>query len=74
MWEIKPCKSPVPDGTYLRVLKEFRYEIADLLRDIRNLSQNSATYPEVWRIANVTPVLKMESREELGNYRIVSLM
>ena len=33
----------------------------------------SGQVPEDWRVANVTPLLMKGSREELGNYRPVTL-
>ena len=41
--------------------------------DIFNSSLESGQVPEDWREANATPLLKKGSREELGNYRTVSL-
>ena len=44
-----------------------------MLTDIFNSSLESGQVPEDWRVANVTPLFKKGSREELGNYRPVSL-
>ena len=44
-----------------------------MLREILNTSLESGQVLEDWRVANVTPLLKKGSREELGNYRPVSL-
>ena len=41
--------------------------------DILNSSLESGQVPEDWRVANVTTLFKKGSREELGNYRPVSL-
>ncbi len=44
-----------------------------MLTDIFNSSLESGQVPEDWRVANVTPLFKKGSREELGNNRPVSL-
>ena len=44
-----------------------------MLTDIFNSSLESGQAPEDWRVANVTPLFKKGSREELGNSRPVSL-
>ncbi|CAM5124147.1 unnamed protein product [Natator depressus] len=67
-------KSPGPDGIHPRVLKELKCEIAELLTMVCNLSFKSATVPNDWKIANVTPIFKKGSRGDAGNYRMVSLL
>ncbi|KAM7181807.1 uncharacterized protein RBU57_000458 [Macrochelys suwanniensis] len=66
-------KSPGPDGIHPRVLKELKCEIAELLTRVCNLSFKSASVPNDWKIANVTPIFKKGSRGDPGNYRPVSL-
>ena len=48
-------------------------QVSEMLTDIFNSSLESGQVPEDWRVANVTPLFKEESREELGNYRPVRL-
>ena len=66
-------KAPGPDNMHLRVLMEVAEQVSEMLRDIFNGSLESGQVPDDWRIANVTPLFKKGSREELGNYRPVSL-
>ena len=56
-----------------RVLREVAEQVSEMFTDIFNSSLESGQVPEDWRAANVTPLLKKGSREELGNYRPVSL-
>ncbi|CAM4388385.1 unnamed protein product [Lepidochelys kempii] len=66
-------KSPGPDAIHPRVLKELKCEIVKLLTMVCNLSFKSATVPNDWKIANVTPICKKGSGGDPGNYRPVSL-
>ena len=47
--------------------------IAELLSAIYQGSWLSGEVPEDWRLADVTPVYKKGRKEDLGNYRPVSL-
>ncbi|CAM4478491.1 unnamed protein product [Lepidochelys kempii] len=66
--------SPGPDGIHPRVLKELKCEIVELLTMVCNLSFKSATVPNDWKRANVTPIFKKGSRGDPVNYRPVNLM
>ena len=52
---------------------EVAEQVSETLTDIFNSSLESGQVPEDWRVANVIPLFKKGSREELGNYRPVSL-
>ena len=64
-------KAPGPDNMHPRVLMEVGEQVSEMLTDIFNSSLESGQVPEDWRVANVTPLLKNGSREQLGNYRPV---
>ena len=67
-------KAPGPDNMHPRVLMEVAEQVSEILMDIFNSSLESGQIPENWRVANVTPLFKKGSREELGNYRPVRLI
>lgn len=58
-----------PDDIHARVLKELKYEAADLLTKIYNLSFRSDGTPVDWIVANVTAIFK---REAGGSWKLVS--
>ena len=62
-----------PDEIHPRVLRELAEVIAELLSIIYQHSLLTREVPEDWRLANVTPIYKKGCREDLGNYRPVSL-
>ena len=62
-----------PIGMHPSGLRELAEVIAELLSIIFWRSWRMGEVPEDWRIANVTPVFKKGKKEDLGNYRPVSL-
>ena len=56
-----------------RVLMEVAEQVSEILTDTFNSSLESGQVLEDWRVANVKPLFKKGSREEMGNYRLVSL-
>jgi hypothetical protein len=55
-------------------LKTFAYELKSSLSLIINLSLQSGNVPEQWKLANVIPVHKANSKENVKNYRPISLL
>ncbi|KFQ08859.1 hypothetical protein N330_09866, partial [Leptosomus discolor] len=66
-------KSKGPGGMYPWVLRELAEVIARPLSILFGKSWGTGEVPEDWRKANVTPVFKKGKKEDLGNYRPVSL-
>jgi len=57
----------------LRVLRELVEVIPKLLSIIHQLFWSSREVPDNWRFANATPIFKKNWKEDLGNYKPVSL-
>ncbi|GAB0195797.1 mitochondrial enolase superfamily member 1 [Grus japonensis] len=66
-------KSMGPDGIHLRVLRELAEELAKPLSIIYQQSWLTGEVPDDWRLASVMPIYKKGQKEDLGNYRSVSL-
>ncbi|KFQ24664.1 hypothetical protein N332_04263, partial [Mesitornis unicolor] len=66
-------KSMGPDGIHTRVLRELAEVLAKSLFIIYQQSWLTGEVPVDWRLANVTPIYKKGQKEDLGNYRPVSL-
>ena len=62
-----------PDEIHPRVLRELAEVIAELLSIIYQHSLLMGEVSEDWRLATVTPIYKKGCREDLENYRPVSL-
>ncbi|KAJ7408938.1 RNA-directed DNA polymerase from mobile element jockey-like protein [Pitangus sulphuratus] len=68
--QLDPYESMVPDGIHPRILKELPDVIAKPVLMIFEWSWESREVPLDWKLMNVVPIFK---KEELGNYRSVSL-
>uniref|UniRef100_A0A8C3FB04 Reverse transcriptase domain-containing protein n=1 Tax=Chrysemys picta bellii TaxID=8478 RepID=A0A8C3FB04_CHRPI len=62
-----------PDALHTRVLKELADVIAEPLTIIFENSWRSGEVPDDWKKATVVPIIKKGKKEDLGNYRPVSL-
>ena len=71
--KLKPESAPGPDGVTAHFLKNYSAHIAPALAILYNKSMEEGVLPDVWRLANVTPIYKKGSKASTGNYRPVSL-
>ena len=72
--EVNASKAGGPDEIPGRILKECSMSLAPSLTMIFNLSLQTGKFPNCWKFANVVPVFKKGEREEVTNYRPVSLL
>ncbi|KFZ57392.1 RNA-directed DNA polymerase from mobile element jockey, partial [Antrostomus carolinensis] len=70
---LKVHKSMGPDGLYPWVLRELADEVAKPLSIIFEKSWQSGEVPADWKKGNITPIFKKGNKEDLGDYRLVSL-
>ena len=71
---INPSKAYLPDQIPRRLLKECTSEIAPSLTRLINLSLRAGCVPKDWKCANIGPVFKKGNKEEVVNYRPISLL
>ena len=71
---LDPCKAPGPDGLPTIVLKACARELTPSLCDLFNLSLAEGKLPTEWKDALVVPVHKKGKKEDVTNYRPISLL
>ena len=70
---INSNKACGPDGIHGKVLKNCSSSLASPLSLLFQLSYNSGIIPSEWKLAHVVPVHKKGSKENIENYRPISL-
>ena len=72
--KLNPKKAHGIDGISSQLLKMCPNEIAIPLKLIFEKALSSCQYPNLWKRANVQPVHKKNSRQDVSNYRPISLL
>ena len=62
-----------PDGIHGKILKNCAVSLAYPLSKLFRLSYNNGCIPKEWKVAHVVPLLKKGSKENIENYRPISL-
>ena len=71
--DLNSSKSAGPDGIHPRILKEARETVKWYLKHIFDCSIRSGVVVEDWRTSHVVPLFKKGIKNEVSNYRPVSL-
>ena len=70
---INSNKASGPDGIHGKILKNCSESLAYPLSLILKLSYNTGSLPKEWKLANVVPIHKKEGKDDIKNYRPISL-
>ena len=70
---VQPFKAQGPDNVPCRILKEFAYELVESVTTIVNASLASGIVPAIWKDSNITPIPKIQSPTNEGDFRPISL-
>lgn len=57
-----------------KLLKEAAYIISGSLCNLFNYSIHTSVFPDDWKLARVTPIYKNETKENVNNYRPISVL
>ena len=71
--QLNANKAQGPDGIHGKVLKNCAASLAYPLSIIFKISYNAGYIPKEWKVANVVPIHKKGSKEDVENYRPISL-
>jgi hypothetical protein len=71
---LKTCKSTGTDNISARFLKIAAPVIALSIAKIINMSLETAVFPTRWKTANVIPLYKDGERDNVTNYRPISIL
>ena len=71
---LKPKSSSGHDNFTSKLLKSLKTELKTPLSILANISINEGTYPETYKLAEVVPIYKSKSKDDVGNYRPISLL
>ena len=71
---LKNSKSPGPDNIPTKLLKDAIEYICQPLAMIFNASLETGIFPDIWKLARVTPMYKSGQTSNLSNYRPISVL
>jgi len=71
---LKNCKSSGIDGITVKLLKSLNLSISSFLARVFNKCFEDGHVPKLFKIAIVVPVFKSGDREDISNYRPISLV
>ena len=71
---INSNKASGPDGIHGKILKNCSESLAYPLSLILKVSYNTGSLPKEWKLANVVPIHKKGGKDDIKNYRPISLI
>lgn len=71
---LKENKASGPDGISATMLRNTATSIAPALTSLFNQSLSTGIFPKCWKVSNIVPVHKKNSRSSVENYRPISLL
>ena len=71
---MKTSKSAGTDKISVKLLEVASKTILNTLKNVFKLSLNTGIFPDDWKIAGVTAILKSDNKTDCGNYRPISVI
>ena len=71
---LKTGKATGPDHINNRILKELSRPLSSPLCELFNFSVSSGKVPDIWKQANITPIVKMDGASDPSNYMPIALL
>ena len=71
---MKENKATGHDDISARFIKLTAPYITDSIVKICNCSIKTGCFPDIWKMARVVPIHKKTSRDQVGNYRPISIL
>ena len=66
---VNSYKASGPDGIHGKIFKNCSESLAYPLSLIFKISYNTGSLPKEWKLANVVPIHKKGSKDDIKNYR-----
>ena len=71
---LQPKKSTGFDEISSKLVKDLKFELITPIKIILTKMIREKTFPDIWKIAKVIPLFKKGDKQEVGNYRPISLL
>ena len=72
--QLKNGKAPGPDKISTKLIKDAAAFIWKPLTMVFNSSLKYGVFPDIWKLARVTPIFKTDSKKDANNYRPISVI
>ena len=72
--QLKNGKAPGPDKISIKLIKDAADFIWKPLTMVFNSSLKYGVFPDIWKLARVTPIFKTGSKKDANNYRPISVI